>query len=467
MGCAVSKLGDSSLLSLCKERKELIMAATNYRYALASSHILYLRALLDVGDALSQFVDEGAVSSVDSPQNSLSKDCLDQECIVESLNPNSDDESLSSLSNDESPISVANDKLLGEDAHLVFPLSDSNSDSELGSLSSHMDFDEMELLGLSPLSDQFQTSANPNVSNVRFSAQTPSAVYECHPVYPVTAQWQESSQSYTPYDPMNVPLYDLIHPQDGNGAPSFAPINVPHYDLMRPHGRNGASFEHLRRADGASFNAPINFPINDPRFPQYGNGSPLGGSMEMWHHDHVPYDNQVQETPAPVLMPPQPELTNQDYFHPFSLTADIFPNHYSPVRYETESSSNIPDLSEVRQREGIPDLEDELEEDVKGGLASAEELKSGLNAIEGIEGEANTTEGGGSDALESNTMEEVNDKKKESLQEVVKEIKGAFLSTFNYGKEVSMLLEADKLPYQYTGSKFKGKTSYCFVVLLL
>ena len=156
-------------------------------------------------------------------------------------------------------------------------------------------------------------------------------------------------------------------------------------------------------------------------------------------------------------MPPQPELTNQDYFHPFSSTADIFPNHYSPVRYETESSSNIPDLSEVRQREGIPDLEDELEEDVKGGsgngvsgtaplrnggdagLASAEELKSGLNAIEGIEGEANTTEGGSSDALESNTIE------------------GAFLSTFNYGKEVSMLLESDKLPYQYTGSKFKGR----------
>ena len=230
MGFAVSKLGDSSLLSLCKERKELIMAATNCRYALASSHILYLRALLDVADALSQFVDEGAVSSVDPPQNSLSKDCLDQESIVESLNPDSDDESLSSLSNDESPISVANDKLLGEDAHLVFPLSDSNSDSdsELGSLSSHMDFDEMELLGLSPLSDQFQTGANPNVSHVRFSAQAPSAVYERHPVYPVTTQWQESSQSYTPYDPMNVPLYDLIHPQDGNGAPSFAPINVPH-----------------------------------------------------------------------------------------------------------------------------------------------------------------------------------------------------------------------------------------------
>ena len=270
-------------------------------------------------------------------------------------------------------------------------------------------------------------------------------------------------------------LHDLIHPQDGNGAPSFAPINVPHYDLMRPHGRNGTSFENLRGADGASFNAPINFPINDPRFPEYGNGSPLGGFMEMWHHDHVPYDNQVQETPAPVLMPPQPELTNQDYFHPFSSTADIFPNHYSQVRYETESSSNIPDLSEVRQREGIPDLEDELEDDVKGGscngvsgtaplrnggdagLASAEELKSGLNAIEGIAGVANTTEGGSSDALESNTMEEVNDKKKESLQEVVKEIKGAFLSTCNYGKEVSMLLESDKLPYQYTGSKFKGR----------
>ena len=518
MGCAVSKLDDSPLLSLCKEMEELIMAAADCRYALASSHILYIRALLDVGDALSRFVDEGVVSSVDLPQNSVSKECRDPECIDESLNSASDDESRSSVCNDESPISVSNDEILGEDAHLVFSLSDSDSDSELGSLPSNFDFDEMELLGLSSVRDQFQTGPNPNVSHVKSPVQAPSTVYEHHPVYPVTVQWQESSRSAprhprfgneaSSFVPINVPLYDLIHPQDGNSASSSAPMNVPHYDLMHPQGRNGASFDapinflredlrHLQGGDGASFDVPSNSPSRGLRFPQYGNGMPLGVSVDMRHH--VPHGSQVQNTPsAPVLMSAQPELTSWEYFNPFSSIEDIYLNYYSQDRYETESSNNIPHFSEVRQRDGIPVLEDELKQDpvkeapekiqlvghVKGGsgdgvsetaplrnegdagLASAKELKSGLNATKGIEGEANTAEEGSSDALESKTMEEENDRKKlKSLQEVVKEIKGAFLSTFNYGKEVSMLLEAGKLPYQYTGTIFKGKNS--LIVLLV
>lgn len=514
MGCAVSKLDDSPLLSLCKEREELIMAAADCRYALASSHILYIRALLDVGDALSRFVDEGVVSSVDLPQNSVSKECREPECIDESLNSASDDESRSSVCNDESPISVSNDEILGEDAHLVFSLSDSDSDSELGLLPSNFDFDEMELLGLSPVRDQFQTGPNPNVSHVKSSVQTPSTVYEHHPVYPVTVQCQESSRSgprhprfanEASFVPINLPLYDLVHPQDGNSASSSAPMNVPHYDLMRLQGRNRASFDapinflredlrHLQGGDGASFDVPSNSPSRGLRFPQYGNGMPLGVSVDMWHR--VPHGSQVQNTPsAPVLMSAQPELTSWEYFNPFSSIEDIYLNYYSQDRYETESSNNIPHFSEVRQRDGIPVLEDELKQDpvkeapekiqleghVKGGsgdgvsetvplrnegeagLASAKELKSGLNATLG---EANTAEEGSSDALESKTMEEENDRKKgKSLQEVVKEIKGAFLSTFNYGKEVSMLLEAGKLPYQYTGTIFKGKNS--LIVLLV
>ena len=71
MGYGGSKVDDYPLVTLCRERKELIRAATEHRYALASAHISYFRSLRDVGDALRQFVDEGlsiaSTSPLDSP----------------------------------------------------------------------------------------------------------------------------------------------------------------------------------------------------------------------------------------------------------------------------------------------------------------------------------------------------------------------------------------------------------------
>ena len=70
MGCGGFKVDDYPLVTLCRERKELIRAATKHRYALASAHISYFRSLRDVGDALRRFVDEelliASTSSLDS-----------------------------------------------------------------------------------------------------------------------------------------------------------------------------------------------------------------------------------------------------------------------------------------------------------------------------------------------------------------------------------------------------------------
>ncbi|KAK9271234.1 hypothetical protein L1049_026824 [Liquidambar formosana] len=58
MGCGGSKVDDFRLVTLCKERKEFIKAASEHRYALAAAHVSYFQSLKVVGDALRKFVDE-------------------------------------------------------------------------------------------------------------------------------------------------------------------------------------------------------------------------------------------------------------------------------------------------------------------------------------------------------------------------------------------------------------------------
>ncbi|XP_042009907.1 protein ALTERED PHOSPHATE STARVATION RESPONSE 1-like [Salvia splendens] len=79
MGCSGSKTDDLPLVSRCRERRDLIRAAANHRYALAAAHVSYFRSLKDVGDALRSFIDDELVATSASPSPSpLSK--LDSEC---------------------------------------------------------------------------------------------------------------------------------------------------------------------------------------------------------------------------------------------------------------------------------------------------------------------------------------------------------------------------------------------------
>lgn len=89
MGCSSSKAEDLPLVVRCRERRELIRAAANHRYALAAAHVSYFRSLKDVGDALRRFVDEeleAAPPTPSPPQISPPFSKLDSEtCCSESL----------------------------------------------------------------------------------------------------------------------------------------------------------------------------------------------------------------------------------------------------------------------------------------------------------------------------------------------------------------------------------------------
>lgn len=68
MGCGASRIDDSSVVSLCRERRDLIRDAADLRYALASAHATYLRSLAEIGDAVQKFADEELATAPPQPR---------------------------------------------------------------------------------------------------------------------------------------------------------------------------------------------------------------------------------------------------------------------------------------------------------------------------------------------------------------------------------------------------------------
>ncbi|XP_057492396.1 protein ALTERED PHOSPHATE STARVATION RESPONSE 1-like [Actinidia eriantha] len=104
-----------------------------------------------------------------------------------------------------------------------------------------------------------------------------------------------------------------------------------------------------------------NFPPNAFTFLQYGTGVPYGGPMDFLPEDSY---HDLKQRHSTSQSPPPPEVSAWDYFNPFTVIDDIFSSDYFEGRYESNFSSIDPNLREVREKEGIPDLEEESEQDL-------------------------------------------------------------------------------------------------------
>ena len=243
-----------------------------------------------------------------------------------------------------------------------------------------------------------------------------------------------------------------------------------------------------------------------PGYYPYANGEFYG----------YPHYNPQPSPPRPALpSPPSPKVSAWDFLNPFDSYDSVYPSYYSHSRYRSAAGSS-PDSKEVREREGIPDLEDETEQEVtKEVYRNGKKPNDFVNKNSG-EGEGTSRsvpmqrgedtswkvpskksentqsdqrkEGkeikSSPDTIVSKSSEEGSRKKKSvsfeepsvrdiesskqssrttlsahgtrDLKEVVKEIRDEFETTSGCGKEVSMLLEVGKLPYQARGTLFKG-----------
>ncbi|KAJ6775101.1 hypothetical protein OIU79_018310 [Salix purpurea] len=216
-------------------------------------------------------------------------------------------------------------------------------------------------------------------------------------------------------------------------------------------------------------------------------------------------DNPEEER-APAATP-SPEPAGFAWkFNPFNTEVDDVYHYYNYYFQESiigdRAESDDFEVRKIREEDGIPDLEDDTdqsivkktrykknssEKDTNGDSGAdpknddhvqSEQEKESKNmpdeenamacsssrGLIKIEQESKMDEGESSQEAQSFTCNgectETDIHSPWGLQQAVKEIKNAFETSFIYGQEVSILLEAGKLPYQTTGAKFKGTSYY-------
>ncbi|XP_039056226.1 protein ALTERED PHOSPHATE STARVATION RESPONSE 1-like isoform X2 [Hibiscus syriacus] len=272
--------------------------------------------------------------------------------------------------------------------------------------------------------------------------------------------------------------------------------------LMEPEGHNGYS----SYTNGGFFGYP--------------SGSPRG------EHGYVQRNSPPRPPQPPPAPPSPPRNSTWDFLNVFDTFDNSgYPGYYPASRYGYGSTTSSPDSKEVREREGIPDLEDETEPEMlraahkekrkmvneemnhnynSGGNNKIRDFGEGTSKSVPVQRVNGITEASTSKAVPSSKseslepgdhinissssgspdniltkspeedfpkskrvsfeVEEVSNMDVDSsklsslttlsvngtrdLQEVVKEIKDEFETASSYGKEVAVLLEVGKLPYQ-------------------
>lgn len=91
------------------------------------------------------------------------------------------------------------------------------------------------------------------------------------------------------------------------------------------------------------------------------NGGFFGMSMSS-----LPVEEKRQPIPpaGPPPPPSPPKVSAWDFLNPFDVYDSGYPGYYSQSKYSHGSIASSPDSNEVREREGIPDLEEETENEV-------------------------------------------------------------------------------------------------------
>ncbi|KAH8508929.1 hypothetical protein H0E87_010898 [Populus deltoides] len=469
MGCGGSKVDDLPLVTLCRERKEEIKAASDHRYALAAAHVAYFHSLREVGGAIRRFVDEGLV--IASSSTSPASPVLTLPPREGKSRHKSKDSSASTSLSHSADSKSKDDEI--EDSHLHLS---SGSDTESDS-SGHIRFHD-------------------------------------------TPEEEEEAVREVPPTSYNNNFTDYQQPQGNWGFPNYSGDNPYYNQYPYPysHENSYSNTFYMKRSATPAKKVVYEDPSVNGSSGYYGGGYfgyPMMGS---------PARQPSPEKPPPSP-PSPPKVSTWDYFNVFDAYdnggSGGYPGYYPNARYGYGSSTSSLDSKEVREREGIPDLEDEAEQeamkevhkekkkasedmDLNGKMKFNEEMKrnygegtsksghiaSSSESLESIKGkgikssmspdtiqspdsivskspgEGTVRKKGVTFEVEdaSNVTMDVESSKHSSvatstttlsahgtrdLQEVVKEISDEFETAYDYGKEVALMLEVSKLPYQH------------------
>ncbi|XP_022941482.1 nitrate regulatory gene2 protein-like [Cucurbita moschata] len=462
MGCGGSKVEELQLVTLCRERKEFIKAASRHRYALAAAHVTYFESLKDIGEAIRKFVDEEIVisgadssSSHGSPVLTLPSDegkGKKKKRRKKKKTPESGEKHINSSSSSSILHSVSvSDEIDCSHLHLS---SGSDSESEHNA-SGHIHLEDSPVV----LPDQ------------GYSHPPPPYVYP--------PDWSSPTNTFAYYMQR-----------------STTPGTTVMYDGPETHAASDGQWP-----DPSHSYSPY------PPYPQYGNGGFYGFSMGS-QPDYNQYNQQPRRPATPPPPPSPPQVSTWEFMNVFDGYDNGYRDYNSGNTYGYGSTQSSPDSNEVREREGIPELEDETEPEALKELKerkklNMETMRKNTNSGEGTSkfvppqssegssksvplpncGSSPVSKEKGMDnspdtivsrkseqeepvetkevsfEIEETSTLDVESSKKSNLatfaafgtrdlQEVVNEIKDEFEAASSYGKEVSMLLEVGRLPYR-------------------
>lgn len=320
MGCTHSKLDDLPAVALCRERCTFLDEAIHQRYALAEAHLAYLQSLRNVGITLHRFFDGDLDSYTAEPvEPVLNLPAQRKGDPQPSGSPKKHTAVAAAAAAAAAPSGISHHHHHSHSdsgSHLKFHSESEDDDSAASGSLHHEDHSEAS----SPIHQYGHMNYAVNESfglpgpypgggggfmhmNYMRNQMTPSVTYQHRPMNSETAYMGEASSSYYPYP--------------------YAPNNqnsnfYPHYN----YDNYGGGFP------GSS--PPQMMP------PYFGSSSPprgIGTSMAA---------STSKEPPPP---PPPASSSTWDFLNPF----ETYYPPYTPSR----------DSREVREEEGIPELEEE------------------------------------------------------------------------------------------------------------
>ncbi|XP_037474206.1 protein ALTERED PHOSPHATE STARVATION RESPONSE 1-like [Triticum dicoccoides] len=338
MGCRSSRLDAadvSPVAALCRERRDLMLAAGDRRAVLAAAHAAYFRALPRVADALARFAHEHhAASPPGSP--------------VLTLPPSDHDEPKKPSASSSTPHTDSGHSHI----HFHSDASDSDPDSADDCACDAPGHGHGARGGVSGRGEIPPPAGVPQQRHIpEPAAVSPAMPWQGRPAMPWGGMPQmpwdgrpEMPWAQASYDayPSSFPIPDVAIPNAYYMKASSATANTVYQE---PYGYS---------------NFATNVPSSYMGY-EYGYNNPMYGVPE----GGQPAEHRGREAAAPAPAPPppmpMPEASPWDFFNPFDSYNQDLP-HYNQKGFAPDGSfSSSPNSSEVREREGIPELEEETE----------------------------------------------------------------------------------------------------------
>lgn len=420
MGCCASKVDDLPLVIRCRERKDLLKAAADHRYAFAEAHLSYFLSLKDVGEALRKFVNEELVVAASSYSDTTTSS------PVITLHPVDDEEDNGEEEKKEVLMDKTGRNLGGggkEDKKKNKGKRNSGFDDSGSGLDhhSHEKDDDESHLHLSDDSDG-------NVSHVH----SPSADEDKDEVDFEHYRGRGSGRGngggvgggegpYSYPGEYSVPYgYGMMNNQPPlpevywGPFPNYSGMGPPQpYQAWAPPSYENPNFNYrhtnvyymksssptMKTVIHESEPAMNGFLSSFYSYPYQNEGFygfPMGPGPSPSRQVREFEGRKSRSGRADAPPPPSPKASTWDFLNPF----DAYDSGYSGYYYSQGgygngyghgSSVSSPDSAEVRKREGIPDLEEETESEVYRKVEKAKTVNEDVKRSFAGEGSSRST----------------------------------------------------------------------------